>query len=277
MDLIWSAPDEPMIVSAAAETWENYMLAEGININDPAYGLTEFRTKGVFKEMFRNYLMTRKEFFQEVELISVERPFAVPIRESADIFYVGRLDKVFRRNGRVFVSEHKTTSMYAKQGNFRTVWVNSFSPNSQIDGYSYAGHLLYPDEFKAVWVDAALVHKTVHDAFKWIPLERRMDGLELWLWETNDWVDKIQNDLGILRAFRQDQAIAEISNDFMPCFPRSDPTACIQYNRECTYKDLIPSSTTPLKTSLRKDGSHLTNSNLRPSVLKRRQSETTRS
>jgi len=244
MDVIWPGvtefPERSILVGAAASAWRDAMIADGIPIDEPEYALNDFRTEGTAAEMFHNYIIQREQFLSEIEVLECERPFAVPIDKSAEIFYVGRLDKVFRHKGRIHVAEHKTTSMYAKAGNFRSIWMNSFSPNSQIDGYAYACMLIY-ENFKSVWVDAALTHKQVHDGFKLIPLERSKSAMELWLWETNLWIARVEDDLQGLENFRR----SESDKLFLPSFPRSCPDSCVQYNRECIYKDLCISHPNP--------------------------------
>jgi hypothetical protein len=240
MDEIWKGHP----VEVALAVWERSMIEDGIDFSSPEYALNDFRTVGTVHEMLNNYMELRESFLNEVELVICEKPFAVPIDESGEVYYVGRLDKLFKRKGRTYVGEHKTTSMYAKAGGFRSTWVNSFSPNPQIDGYAYAATLLY-DDFKAVWVDAALTHKTVHDKFMFIPLERSRDMMELWLWETNRWVGLIQQEVDQLDwIVRVDPTEIE-KQKVMNCFPRSAPDACIQYNRECVYKDLCMSWPNP--------------------------------
>lgn len=152
------------------------------------------RNPGVALEMLYEYVEERRDFLSRVELLSIEEPFAVPLDpKDPSLFYVGRLDKVFKYKGQIIIGEHKTTSMYKKDGYFRADWIESFSPNSQIDGYLHAGHMLYGDQCNSVWVDAALVHKDIHDGFKFIPVERQTAQLDAWLWETRFWIDFIEH------------------------------------------------------------------------------------
>lgn len=236
MDSIWQGGT----TEEAAEAWSNLMIENGIDIYSPEYGLSDFRTEGTLREMLNNYVETRRDFLGSIQVLQVEHPFAVPIEEAVKVFYVGRLDKVFKRKARTYIIDHKTTSLYAKAGGFRPLWLNSFSPNSQIDGYSYAGHLLYPDDFKAVWIDGALVYKTVHDAFIFLPLERSSSMLELWLEETTYWIAQIMENLKHLEEVQQ-----EVPATVLDCFPRNAPNSCSQYGRECLYKEICSSIPNP--------------------------------
>jgi hypothetical protein len=145
------------------------------------------RTPGTALEMIVNYVEDRKQQAREMELIAVERPFVVPLDPQDDtLFYVGRMDKVVRRRGKVLAIEHKTTTAYKKSNSgvpFRGAFLESFSPESQVDGYLFALHMDFPGKVGGVWVDAALVHKTVNDGFTFIPVERQLQHLDAWLWE----------------------------------------------------------------------------------------------
>ena len=153
------------------------------------------RLPSVAYEMLYEYIETRSNFLRnpELELIAVEQPFAVPLDpDNPELFYVGRLDKVFSIRGDIFVGEHKTSSMYSVSSTFRPSFIDSFSPNSQVDGYIYAAHSLYGNKARGVWVDAALVHKNVHNGFQIIPIERNLSQIDAWLWEVQYWIQWIE-------------------------------------------------------------------------------------
>jgi len=233
MDEIWQGHG----ADKASQAWAESMETAGVNLNDPAFGLEEIRNFGTFKAMFQNYEDQRAQFLSEIELIACERPFAVPLGPTATTYYIGRLDKVFHWKNRIYVAEHKTTSWYKKDGGFRPIWINSFSPNSQIDGYLFGGHMMWPDEFKQVLVDAALVHKTVHDCFRFIPIDRKLDALNLWLYETVQWTNQIEINTDFLEKHEGTFPNSfSKSRNFMACFPRNTD-ACTAFNRECLYRE----------------------------------------
>ena len=66
----------------------------------------------------------------------------------------------------------------------------SFAINSQVNGYLFGGGQMFPG-LKEVWVDGALVHKTVHDAFTILPTIAAIEGLDVWLRETRSWIQYI--------------------------------------------------------------------------------------
>ncbi len=193
----------------------------------------EPRTPMIALEMLYAYVDQRRSLFQRdsFELLEVEHPFAVPLDPNDDdLMYVGRLDKIFRVKEGVIGGEHKTTSLYRKDGYFRSTFVDSFSPNSQVDGYMHALRILYGPEAKEVWIDGALVHKTVHEGFTFIPVERTKKHLEAWLWETRAWIANIEANWA---------AIEQVSpNDtYMAAFPKNT-SACQDFARNGQYMEL---------------------------------------
>lgn len=212
----------------------------------------------VAMEMLDNYIKQRSAFIKECTNVEVERPYAVPLGMTVDVpvtqegdmpgriwrsnekgvtaympeevFYIGRLDKVVthRQYGRLII-EHKTTGWYAKEGGFRTDYLESFSPNSQVDGYLFAGNSLYEGGVKGVWVDAALTHKTVHDKFKFIPIDRQFTALDAWLTETKIYVRRIVGEINELEKDGNDVGA-------FPVFPKNT-SSCHTYSG-CSYRDV---------------------------------------
>ena len=194
------------------------------------------RTPMVALEMLYGYIEAREKilFSPDFELIAIEQPFAVPLDPDDDtLFYVGRMDKVFRWRGDIYGGEHKTTSAYRKADvPFRSQFLDSFSPNSQIDGYLHALHMLYGKEAKAIWVDAALVHKQVHDGFSWIQIERQFTQLDSWLYETKTWINSIERDAANLDARRE----RGDNTPYLPVFPKNT-NSCMDF-AGCPYLEL---------------------------------------
>lgn len=230
--------DTSELVKKAMSAWLSYWERESDGA-DPYQsqddnGRTELRNANTAMEMLFNYIEEKRAIFQsrDFRLLSVEQPFAVPLDpERPDLLYIGRLDKVFEYQGRIYIGEHKTTSSYKKDGPFRADFVDSFSPNSQVDGYLYAAHLLYGAKVKACWIDAALVHASVHDGFRFLPVERQLQQLTGWLWETRYWIEQIEANR---RALDSNTPINEM--EYMPAFPKNT-TSCTNYGG-CPYLDL---------------------------------------
>jgi hypothetical protein len=91
-----------------------------------------------------------------------------------------------------------------------------------------------------VWVDGALVHKKVHDAFKFIPIAASMASLEGWLWEVRDWIERINVEKAKLSETKNTQG------DMMQCFPRNTDQCTGKYG-PCTFKRLCGSIDNPAK------------------------------
>lgn len=200
-DVIWKyakqASDQNQLAHAALGGFEQSWLESGMK---PAEEL-EFediermgaRTPPVAHEMYRNYIKHRWPILREAEILAVEQPFAVPMPDMEDVWYAGRLDKVIKYQGDKNVIEHKTTSEYAKVGGFRSSYVSSWFNDSQCKGYQFGGSLYY-EGLNQVWVDAALVHKSVHDAFWFIPVAHQFPLLAEWVGDTARWIHRLEAD-----------------------------------------------------------------------------------
>jgi hypothetical protein len=246
MDVVWDnihIDDDETLGAKAYFMWEKTWTDEGYpsldEMTDEDYEVIKMRNPNTALDMIRAYIDKRRSFLEGIEVLDIERPFAVPLDPgNPELFYVGRLDKIFKWQGRIYVGEHKTTSLYKRDGGFRSSYLDSFSPNSQVDGYMHALHMLYGDKAKGIMVDAALVH-TKERAFTWIPVERDISQLEAWLWETHDTIDDIKED----KEFLEDSSM--MSNlSYMPAF-RKNTESCFQFGSMCTYLDICKSHSCP--------------------------------
>lgn len=198
MDVVWTLakkaserelPDLAMV--KFLEAWEKQGLP-----TKPDLEQLEFmapRTPAVAHEMLKGYIKSREKLLQRAELLAPEQPFAVPLAGTTSVWYIGRLDKVIDFDGQILALEHKTTTEYKKDGGFKTTYIESWYSDSQVKGYQYGGALFFPG-LKQVWVDAALVHAKVHDAFRFIPVEHHKPLLMEWIEDTVQWVERIKAD-----------------------------------------------------------------------------------
>ena len=182
------------------------------------------------KEMYFYYFREMSEHMNRWNLVATERPFCVPLdTEDEKIFYSGRIDKVIEdESGQLWLLEHKTSTLFSKTAGFRYDFVQSFSPNSQIEGYMYATLFLQhmeelPNdrEFAGVYVDASLVHKTQF-YFKRIPIYYSDLLVAEWLQDVRYWYKSFQRSIE--------------SNEF----PRS-PHSCQSKYGQCSYINLCRS------------------------------------
>jgi len=232
MDAVWTyAPKLPsgeladIALMQFLETWE----AEGMPARPDLEQLEALgnRNPSVAHEMIVNYIAARGAMLREAKLVACEQPFAVPLPGATDVWYIGRLDKVIEYNGQTLVIEHKTTSEYKKDGGFKSLYIESWYSDSQVKGYQFGGAMFFPD-LSQVWVDAALVHKTVHDAFRFVPVAHQQPLLQEWLRDTLDWVKRIQGD-------------AERNY-----FPKNE-SACIGKYGACPFLDICRTTADPAK------------------------------
>src|SRR5574337_197466 len=244
-------PTNEDVVNAAFEAfctkWQEEAPFEPIDKVDEYTGKPDLRCGRNAWEMLVNYVDLRRPMLTspDFRLIAYEQPFAVPLTPNdRGPIYVGRFDKVFEYQGRTYIGEHKTTTAYKKNGPFTTAFVESFSPNSQIDGYLYASHLIYGKAVKAVWVDAALVHAAEHGGFRLIPVERQFEQLAAWHWETLDWIERIEENKR--RRLALESTILDGGADiptFLTAFPKNT-SACSNYG-QCSYLHLCKSLNNP--------------------------------
>jgi hypothetical protein len=176
------------------------------------------RTPSVAEEMLAHYIEQRWDILTRCEVIAIEQPFAVPLPGLTDTWYCGKLDKVIEYNGQKLIIEHKTTTEYKVDGGFKTQYIESWDSHGQIKGYEYGASLYYAAE--AVWVDAALVHKKVHDKFRFVPVAHQRSMLDEWIDGTVDWVKKIDSD-------------TKFSKNEENCFGKFGPCMFLDVCRHC--------------------------------------------
>lgn len=246
VDTVWRLastnwPDDKIVKTAMAaflSKWEEEGMTPWQDISLEDEKQMNPRTPGVAAEMLNEYVKVRRPFIQKKELLEVELPFAVPVGRENEM-YVGRMDKVFRDpDVGIIVGEHKTTTSYKKGGPFRSDYIESWSPESQIDGYLHAAHMMYGKEARYVYVDAALVHKEVHDGFKFIPINRQLSQLDAWLWETHYIMEEIAHNRELL--FEKDHS----QESYLAAFPKNT-NSCYEYMRPCPYLDLCKMVSNP--------------------------------
>lgn len=197
-DAVWGAPAawgpserRDAAMERFLDHWESEGFQRELSLAD-ADALAP-RTPGVANEMYHNYINARWRMLQEADVVAIERPFAVPMPDMEGVWYIGKMDKTVQYAGQKLVLEHKTTTAYAVNGNFQPYYTESWHSSPQVKGYQFAGNLYY-GSIDAVWVDAALVHKKIHDAFKFIPVAHSFPLIQEWLWDTKAWIARMKAD-----------------------------------------------------------------------------------
>lgn len=238
-DIVWAhakkfSPDDLAELSFMAfqKTWEENNLPVDIPLEMEQMYLP--RTPSIAKEMLYNYIDKRWDMLQSCDVIAVEQPFAVPIPGMSGHWYIGRLDKTIDFNAQRLVIEHKTTTAYATQGNFRTDYVDSWFMSAQCKGYQFGAGLFFSN-VDGVWVDAALVHKKVHDAFKFIPISHNFTLLQEWIEGTKSWVDQIS----------REETLFQIEGRLTPGMFKKNEESCFGKYGPCPFIDICRSVADP--------------------------------
>lgn len=194
-DVIWKYAKKFTVDETAALAFEGFKARwtkEGlpVDISIEKLGFYEPRTPGIAYEMIHSYVETRWKMLQEADVFAIEQPFAVPIPGLPNHWYIGRLDKGVNYNAQKLILEHKSSSAYSVDNGLRTDFMDSWYMSAQVKGYQFGGGLFY-GHIHAVWVDAALVHKKVHNVFKFIPVSHNFALLNEWLDGTKAWIGLI--------------------------------------------------------------------------------------
>ena len=231
MDAVWKYTghgDKEDVLAAAMDefilTWESEGLSSHMTLEDIEQ--LSPRTPMVAAEMLSRYYDQRYNVISNSKIVAVESPFAVPLPGVNDTWYVGRLDKCIDYNGQRLVIEHKTTTAYKKDGGFQSSYIDSWAVDSQVKGYQYSGQLYYGAS--QVWVDSALVHKTVHDAFRFVPVSHSAPLLQEWITYTVEWISRIDRD---------------IERNY---FPKNE-TSCMGKYGPCSFLDICRTCSDPLQ------------------------------
>jgi len=219
---------------AFKQTWQAWGLEVDMDLDRQAYMAP--RTPGTAHEMFDQYTQARWRMLQECEVVAIEQPFAVPLPDMENHWYIGRLDKTVDYNTQRLILEHKTTTAYATIGNFRSDYVDSWYASAQVKGYQFGGGLYYPG-LAGVWVDAALVHKKIHDAFKFIPISHNFVLLEEWIGGTKGWVAQISAEEDAYKA----------AGELTPGMFKKNEESCFGKYGQCPFLDICRTVADPGK------------------------------
>jgi len=258
MDVVWiTLNDHPKIktadlVTMAMEAFHDKWVEEGAHDAGQMLGLAADEIKRMYKfrtpmnamEMLWSYIEQRRDFICQCELLEVEKPFAVPLNpDDPDLLYVGRLDKVVRTpRKKIAAIEHKTTSLGSKTG-VQQNHLDSYNPNSQVDGYLHALRCDYGDKATAAFIDIALVNQYTQDVFELWPVKRSTNLLDNWLWETFYYINQIRQNKDGLMIDREGGDTRK-ANSVMQAYPK-DTSRCFDFFSKCEYHDVCTSWSNP--------------------------------
>jgi len=226
-----------MAMLAFMDTWyEHYPLEKGNEDSLFASGEDERfpKTPGRAKDMLWHYVRRKRPFIAQYEILGVETPFIVPLPEFTNTFYIGRKDKTYRVEGKGVVDvDHKTSKADGQR------WADTFFPNSQMDGYMYAGYLIHGDDYWGVEIDGALCQKGSAKSaredyppgigFMTVPIQRTLGFVESWLWDTTFLIKQIAAHNEMLKACKPEDI-------YLRAYEKHT-TAC-GYFKGCEYRQL---------------------------------------
>lgn len=240
-DVLWKVAKDydqfdvaDLAFEAWKKTWADWGMDPSMDLETAAYYAP--RTPGTAREMYHAYVADRWKMLQEAEVVAIEQPFAVPLPDMPNHWYIGRLDKTVSYNSQLLILEHKTTTAYATIGNFRSDYIESWYASAQVKGYQFGGGLYYPG-LNAVWVDAALVHKKIHNAFRFIPISHNFTLLEEWIGGTKAWVAQISSEED---AFKK-------AGELTPGMFKKNEESCFGKYGQCPFLDICRTTPDPSK------------------------------
>lgn len=243
MEIVWARAYEDIsnsdLVDAAdvgfKERWrKDGYDPDGINLDDK-------RNPGLARDMCFEYVKKYRDWLKEIHVLCIEQPFVIPLGTLPDgtpFYYIGRWDKAWLDKMRhVYVGEHKTTSLYRVKGIFAAEFLESFSPDNQVDGYQFGGLAAFGEAFKGVMIDACMVHKTVR-GFTKIPVRRALATLKAWVWEATYWINEIYDNACLLAEMGDEE-------EFLKAFPKRTEQCQHKYGmcsciEICKYGDPNP-------------------------------------
>lgn len=217
-------------------TWEEHGMPIHPTLEQQQY--LKARTPMIAKEMLYNYIDRRWSILQQCDVIGIEQPFAVPVPGLEGVWYVGRLDKAIEHGSQRLIIEHKSTTAYSIDYTFLLDYVESWSVSAQVKGYQWGGSLFY-NKIDAVWVDAALVHKKVHDGFKFIPVAHSPDIMVEWVLSTKGWITQI---------IAEEEAF-ELKKELTPGMFKKNEESCFGKYGSCPFLDICRTISDPTKLS----------------------------
>jgi len=104
-DAIWrygNKADQPTLTALAYEAFVKYWVENGYpeDLDDVDYARLNRRIPMVAKEMYWNYIEARGSLLKRCKVLAIEQPFAVPLPNLENCWYVGRLDRSSRITGK---------------------------------------------------------------------------------------------------------------------------------------------------------------------------------
>jgi len=168
----------------------------------------------------------------EYEVLYTEISGSVMLTE--DILLYFKLDSILRdlMDNMILSFEHKTGSREGRQ------WTDQWLLRCQMNTYTHVMKCLYePEEVKGVLVRGTFFKKS-GITFQEVPLWKGNETMQVWAWNTIQWVDRINHNIEMLMQCSDDDAV-------LMAFPMN-PENCTKYFG-CAYHDFCTAWPNPLR------------------------------
>lgn len=249
MDYYWAHPEEGW--EPAWEIYQRYWyehgLAGGFPLDDLdpdfEHSLQPFAPSTVMSILIA-YDELRRPLLKDIDLIRPERPFIVKLDpENSKIFYMGRMDKVFRYQRQLVVADHKTTGSYyvrpLGRPHLRPYWKDGWRVKTQPKGYLYAIKEEFGPQPTTIWIDGTLFHPDppTNEFFCIEPIDCQTAALDAWLWGTHNTIREIQQHIETVEGLRASGKAEGLP--YLPAFP------CFGCSSHCPYSGLCQQRDNP--------------------------------
>ncbi len=219
--------DKDELLIKACDAFDIEWVTRGYPLDDSLFfDQIAPRIPGNAHEMLQNWYEQYQGWLSQIEVIEVEQPFAIRLFPKftcpycdhvhektywedntncakcnallTELFIVGRRDATYKYQGSIWCLEHKTSSMYKKDGGFMASFVNSFRLDSQVDSYTYTAKLVFGPTVQGVTINALSTNKYAKNkVFNQYAQSRTDEALFAWYREACYWSSHLLRDLEI--------------------------------------------------------------------------------
>ena len=185
----------------------------------------------------------RQSDLRENEVLYTETSGTVPVDDTRILYY--RMDSVLRRmeDDKIFSWDHKSSKKFNRQ------WSEKFYLSLQNGTYTHCLYCMYPIDdvlgiefcgtsFEYLSKGSKARPPGYHINFQRVPAFKSPDQMNVWLWNVNDLLDRLNRELDRLSHCKE-------SDQVLMAFPMRS-TSCTNY-WGCAYHDYCMSWANPLQ------------------------------
>jgi len=190
------------------------------------------KTPSVAAQAAAHYIQNYSSKDAGQQVLYTEACGAVPLSNNRVIRF--KVDSIIRDERGVFSREHKTASRMGRQ------WVDQWQLSMQVGTYTHMMYCLFPEnEVWGVEINGTVFQKTKIDFIR-VPCRASLPMLNAWLYDVNNWIDRIEAEIEKLMTVDSDDA------SVMQSFPRN-PKSCTDYYG-CEYHPFCMAWPNPLRS-----------------------------